>query len=259
MRVRNMVRLWPLLLIVLSVKGVPAGELQGDGSRLKEPYLRKVLKVEGITVWIVDGMYIRGNLDEEFTNFGHHYSFPFIPAGEFWLDREASDNERAFYIRHMTVEYRLMAKGAGYDDALEAADSAEAALRIKSGDRKRILAADGGIDTPKVHRGLWRKLKGGVSVWIVDGRLVRSVFFTDFTEGGHDRVYPFVPAGEVWIDDDLRKKERPYVLLHELHERNLMLGGAGYDSAHEESSRLESLCRHHSEELPARLKKEGWN
>jgi hypothetical protein len=67
--------------------------------------------------------------------------------------------------------------------------------------------------------------RGEISIWIVDGRLVRSVFDVDFTEGGHDYVYEFVPQNEVWIDNDLEESERPFVLLHELHERNLMAKG----------------------------------
>jgi len=51
----------------------------------------------------------------------------------------------------------------------------------------------------KVHVRLWKKLETPVSVWIIDGRLVRSVFDVDFTEGGHDYVYEFVPQNEVGL------------------------------------------------------------
>lgn len=95
-------------------------------------------------------------------------------------------------------------------------------------------------------------------MWIVDGRLVRSVFDVDFTEGGHDHVYEFVPENEVWIDNDVDEAERPFVLLHELHERNLMEKGWDYDRAHEDSSKLEYHCRQHPEELHNALAKEGW-
>ena len=80
----------------------------------------------------------------------------------------------------------------------------------------------------------------------------------DFTEGGHDYVYEFVPENEVWIDDDIAEKERGYVLLHELHERNRMARGWLYNKAHAESSRLEYRCRHHPEELHEALAAEGW-
>jgi hypothetical protein len=92
----------------------------------------------------------------------------------------------------------------------------------------------------------------------VNGRLVRSVFDIDFTAGGHDYVYEFVPENEVWIDDDIIETERGFVLLHELHERNQMARGWAYSKAHADSSRLEFRCRHHPDELHDALAAEGW-
>jgi hypothetical protein len=40
---------------------------------LKPPYIQKVEERGSLQVWIVDGSYIRGHVDEEFTNFGQHY------------------------------------------------------------------------------------------------------------------------------------------------------------------------------------------
>jgi hypothetical protein len=97
-----------------------------------------------------------------------------------------------------------------------------------------------------------------VTVWIVNGRMVRSAFDIDFTEGGHDHVYEFVPQNEVWIDDAIEEEERGFVLLHELHEHNRMANGMPYSQAHEESSRLEYRCRHHPDELHDALAAEGW-
>ena len=37
--------------------------------------------------------------------------------------------------------------------------------------------------------------------------LVRSVLDVDFTQGGHDHVYEFVPDDEVCIGDDLQDWE----------------------------------------------------
>jgi hypothetical protein len=113
-------------------------------------------------------------------------------------------------------------------------------------------------DPATVHEHLWKKLENGIQVWIVNGRLVRSAYDIDFTEGGHDHVYEFVPTGEVWIDDAIEEEERSFVLLHELHERNRMEKGMPYSQAHAESSRLEFHCRHHPDELHDALAAEGW-
>lgn len=114
-------------------------------------------------------------------------------------------------------------------------------------------------DGHDVHEGLWKKLENGLTVWIVNGRLVRSVFDIDFTAGGHDHVYEFVPEKEIWIDDAIIEQERSYILLHELHERNRMSEGWPYSKAHAESSRLEYRCRHHPDELHDALAAEGWS
>jgi hypothetical protein len=223
------------------------------------PYLEKIEQRGKFAIWIVDGTFLRGHKDEEFTNFGQHFRYPYIPENEFWIDREAAHDEHRFFIEHLLVEHRLMARGMDYDAALEIADRAERKERRRSGDL-RILTHGGKAlpDGRDVHERLWKKLESGLAVWVVDGRLVRSAFDIDFTEGGHDYVYEFVPSNEVWIDDAIDEIERPYVLLHELHERNLMAKGMAYFKAHDDSSRLEYHCRHHTDELHDALGKEGW-
>jgi len=228
-------------------------------TKLKLPYLEKVDKRGNLQVWVVDGSYIRGHINEEFTNFGQHYSFPFIPENELWIDQETKNDERRFFIDHLLVEHRLMAKGVPYNKALTDADKVERRERRRAGDVRRLTHYGQQLpDGREVHERLWKKLENSVSVWIVNGRLVRSAFDIDFTEGGHDYVYEFVPGNEVWIDDAIEEKERGYVLLHELHERNRMAEGLPYSEAHSESSRLEFRCRHHPDELHNALEVEGW-
>jgi len=190
-------------------------------NRLKLPYLRKDQERGDFQIWIVDGSYIRGHIDEEFTNFGQHYRYAYIPVNEFWIDEEAKHDERTFFIDHLLAEHDLMAKGMPYEKALVEADRAERRERRRAGDVRKATHRGRQLpDASSVHERLWKKLENGVSVWVVNGRLVRSVFDIDFTAGGHDHVYEFVPEDEVWIDDAITEKERGFVLLHELHERN---------------------------------------
>ncbi len=100
----------------------------------KLPYLSKVDQRGDFVVWIVDGAYIRGHTDEEFTNFGQHYRYPYIPDQEFWIDQEAEHDEHQFFIDHLLVEHELMAKGMPYADALTRADEAERRERRRAGD-----------------------------------------------------------------------------------------------------------------------------
>jgi hypothetical protein len=68
---------------------------------LKLPYLQKDEARGDYQVWIVDGAYIRSHIDEEFTNFGQDYRYPYIPEKEFWIDQEAEHDERHFFIDNL--------------------------------------------------------------------------------------------------------------------------------------------------------------
>lgn len=151
---------------------------------LKPPYIGKVEQRDDLQIWIVDGAYIRGHIDEEFTNFGQHYRYSYIPKNEFWIDREAKNDEQKFFIDHLLTEHRLMAKGVPYEKAIEEADRVERRERRRAGDLSRMTRHGRQLPDPEqVHEHLWKKLENGISVWLVNGRLVRSVFDIDFTAG----------------------------------------------------------------------------
>lgn len=246
--------------------------------RLKKPYLKEYSHIYNFTVWIVDGGYVRDHLDKEFTNFGQHCDFKFIPKNEFWIDKEyGDDDECPYFIDNMLAEHKFVARGMTPLDAGMRANKVEMCERRKSEEvfkeidskltQERLLR--------KIHLKLILKYSGAVDIWIVNGRLVRDLYFLDFTEGGHDKVYPFIPKNEVWIDDDLSPNERKFVILHELHERNLMCQGWCYDpsdervmikevnrhakihkSAHFAASELEFHYRYHPQEIDEILKEE---
>jgi len=225
---------------------------------MKKPYIKRYSQISNITVWIVDGNFIRCHIDEEFTNFGQHYRFKFIPESEFWIDQEHGKiEEERFYIDHMLVEYRLMKSGIVYEKAIEKADLIEKRERSKVRLIKNLNSKENKeLVLKKIKKELLKKYSKDIKVWVIRGDLVRDLFFIDFTEGGHDKVYPFIPEKEIWIDDDINMRERKFILLHEAHERNLMSKGLTYDEAHKSSSTLEHHCRMHPEETKAKLEKE---
>ena len=63
---------------------------------------------------------------------------------------------------------------------------------------------------------------GEVTVWLVDGAVVRDLYKTDYTEGGHGYVYPWVPKPEIWVEATLERAELPFIVAHEYLERLLM-------------------------------------
>lgn len=225
---------------------------------MKKPYIKKIGGFHHVSVWRVDGTFIREHIDEEFTNFGQHYQFHFIPKNEFWLDKESRRGEQRFLIDHLLVEHRLMETGKTYVQAVTAADRIEKREREKSAFMKaklRIIPKNRG-KAKLVHRQLLKRYSNGFKVWLVDGELVRDLFFVEFTEGGHDKVYDFIPKNEVWLDDDNNPDEQEFILLHELHERNLMARGWSYNRSHNSSSKLEYYCRRHRDKLAKKLNKE---
>jgi len=224
---------------------------------MKKPYIKKFSKISKFDVWIVDGKYIRDNIDEEFTNYGQHYRFDFIPENEFWIDKERVEGEEKYFIDSMLITNRLMAQGVSHKEAVKAADNIEKRERAKDYLMKKGKTKQGTKEEiVTIHKKLLEEYSKNLKVWLVDGEAVRDLFFLDFTEGGHGKVYPFIPENEVWIDDDIDKDEIKFVLLHELHERNLMSEGMKYEDAHKSSSEIEYYCRQHPKELDKKLKEE---
>lgn len=218
---------------------------------LAKPYIKLFDTVDEFSVYEVDGHYIRDNINREFTNFGQHYRFPFIPKHEFWLDKEYAPGEECYFIDHLLLEWHLMDSGVDYDIALGRADTLEKKERLKrellSTVREKITNLFGMVPR-EVYVGKLGSFNE-VEVCIVNGEVVRNLYFIDFTEGGHHFVYDFVPWNEVWIDNDLSPSEMEYVLLHELHERYLMSQGYDYAHAHRSSSIIEYKCRRDPKKL----------
>jgi hypothetical protein len=94
--------------------------------------------------------------------------------------------------------------------------------------------------------------KKDLKIYIVDGKRVRDKMDVSFGLGGHDKVYKYIPSGEVWIEK-LGKDMKP-ILLHELFERKLMKSGSSYDEAHKGATIAESFYRRNPKLIEKRLK-----
>lgn len=226
---------------------------------VKKPYLKKREKIGNLTIWIVDGKYIRNKLDIEFTNCGEHYVFPFIPKNELWLDKEFGTKDEKHYIDYLLKEYSLMSKGINYNKALKKADEVQKREIEKEKEFKKLKKLENKKNyelIKKIHKKLLKTYSNHLKVWVVNGKIVREIFFIDFVEGGHDKVYSFIPKNEIWLDDDISQKERKFVLLHEAHERFLMSNGKNYCNSHANSSRIEHKYRINKKGLGEALKKE---
>lgn len=200
---------------------------------MSKPHLRKLKQLGSLSVWEVDGLWVRheGGLPD-FNNFGAWPRFQSIPRNEFWLDRGQTEEYR-FYLINLIAERKAIRQGQTPEQAQNVGEQAEAQARKQAAPSRPEDAVE------QVHRRSLGRLPNGVEVWLVDGDKVRDWFFTDFVQGGHDLVYSWIPAKQIWIDDTVVEKERQLVLLHEAYERKLMEQGMPYEKAHERALKVE--------------------
>jgi hypothetical protein len=81
-----------------------------------------------------------------------------------------------------------------------------------------------------------------ITVYQVNGFYVRNNIFLDYTQGGNDQKYTWIPAGEIWLDK-ANRIEFSFIALHELTERRLMAGGMIYEQAHDQANVAEKQTR----------------
>lgn len=222
--------------------------LRGKPQRRFAPRLDKRLIAcqEGHNVYAVNAFAVRNTTqpDEEFGNFATSDQFPdVIEKTDIWISDRVVETEATFFIANALAQLAARERGLSNENAYEAGQEAEQDLR------ERIVGVkyrDG-----KPHRHVPEAIYAEpyltlddpefpVKVWRIDGNLVRSYYKTDYTEGGHGQVYPWVPKREIWVEKDLDRREVPFILSHEYLEMRLMRDeGIDYDTAHETAARME--------------------
>lgn len=178
---------------------------------------------------IVDGFKIRNTIDVDFSVIGDHNLYPYIGRGEIWFDR-AFIKEKDFFIR-LFRERSLLTKKFGYEKA------------------KEILRAKWCLDAAWHDNSLKRirlkivRREKFLTIFLVDGGVVRKTLDPNFCFGGHWKIYKYIPKNEVWIDSAVLPGERKYVIIHEMHELKLMKKGMNYNNAHDFASASEKAAR----------------
>jgi hypothetical protein len=186
--------------------------------------------------------------DEEFGNFAARDQFPnLIPRGQLWIGEKTLNEEGIFFIANGLTQLKEKEHGTSPDKAYTKGLDIERTLRE---DITGLKFRDG-----KPHKRVPPKLyiehyltlpdpKFAVEVWLVDGSMVRSLYKTDYTEGGHGFVYRWVPKQQIWVEKDLDRWELPFIVCHEYLELRLMRDeGIDYDTAHEICSKVEFKLR----------------
>jgi hypothetical protein len=213
-----------------------------------QPKLNKrfVATRDGYDIFSINPFAIR-NLaqpDEEFDNFATHNEFPdIIPKGAIWINERAMRREGEFFSANAVARLKALEGGASEDSAYTIGLNADRKLRaMRTGIRYRAHRPSKRI-SPRIHVRRYFTLpdeKFPIDVWIVDGLRVRSTYMTNYTEGGHGYVYPWVPKNEIWIEEAIELAEVPFIVAHEYIEHRLMRDeGMEYDKAHECCSEVE--------------------
>lgn len=222
----------------MTVAPTPVPPELRDRSRDSDMHKRPWGSINGTPVYLVSGAWIRDRLDDDFTDYGQHLHKPYVPAGEIWVD-QATDPSEVRYMAHACfVEAREMATGATFDAAHDVVDAENAIERQSDAVRFNPLIEGRLADV------------GQLRVVVVNGQVVRDLFSPDWVYGGHHYVYPWIPEGEIWIEDALEDTDKFFVLLHEARERKLMsVDGWPYERAHADATSLEQEARDNPERL----------
>ena len=178
-----------------------------DISKNKNIYIKKIKSTNNYDVWLVDGSYIRKNINENFVEYDHHLNHSFVPKDELWIDNETNTDEWKFFMDHMFTEIELTQK-KGKDienkkDITEKADILEKKEREAELKKKRLYKLKNNPEKllNKIKRKFLEKYSNdNIKIWLVDGRMVRDFFFVEYAEGGHDKVYGFIPENEILIN-----------------------------------------------------------
>lgn len=187
-------------------------------------------------IWEVNGKLVRNRIDIEFTNGGHHWSNPYIPADEVWIDQSQSGfGEQDFWAARQLLERQLRSGGSTENEAFKKAQDMEIDLR-----RTSQLGTD---QLPGTLRRYQLPDYWGYKVFIVNGKLVRDMIDIEFSLGGNGLRYEYIPKEELWLDDVLVREERPAILRHEAVEADLMRQGMSYEQAHEHANVAEKKVR----------------
>jgi hypothetical protein len=192
-------------------------------------------------VYTVNGEKVR-DLTKGDEEFGLSSSYPYfpnlIPKNEIWIEDDVKTDERNILIHIELYKLKLIDNGMEKWDAYHKAEKMDKKYREER-DKNPEKTDEKGHE--KIYKKEYCKIKDDdLTVWLVDAEMVRDKYKTDFMEGGHGYVYKWIPNNEIWIEDGLKDKEIPFVLIHEYVERTLMKEkGMKYDNAHNIAAKVE--------------------
>lgn len=225
-------------------------------------------KNENFDIWIIDGNRVREKIYKEFLYGGNEQRYIFNPKGEIWIDNAISCEEYDLTVAHELNERHLMAKfgwtyQTAHDSSLmleqvirrrnqEICSAHEASLKkvsvLDSYNIKEIRNIPDSIYLQNIYR-IPEGIRDSITIWVVDGYLIRKNIYPDFGFSGNDLAYHFIPPKEIWIDGQVSCEETEYSIALEMNERKLMSEGISYSDAYEDAVQIIQNSRDAMEKL----------
>jgi hypothetical protein len=228
---------------------------------------------DNYNIWIVDGNQVRQKLYKEWLYGGNEQRYIFNPKGEIWIDNAISSEEFDLTVAHELNERHLMAKfGWTYQTSHDSSLRLELSIRHKNEEIckaheaslkkvgvtdsygiKEIKFIQDSVQLQNIYRIPMGK-RDSISIWVVDGYMVRKNIYPDFGFSGNDLAYHFIPSKEIWIDGQVSCEETEYSVSLEKMERKLMEEGKSYSDAYEiavemvlqQRKKMENIIKSHS-------------
>ncbi|MBZ0184692.1 MAG: hypothetical protein K8F91_00470 [Candidatus Obscuribacterales bacterium] len=207
---------------------------------------------QGQGIWIVDGFKVVRHLYPPFVMGGNDQRYRFNPDNDVWIDNRIGCEEIEYTIAHELIERKFMReRGMTYDRAHSFGLLLEKNMR--DADRLRAIRHGKKADplVAPVYRSLFNRLDG-ISVWIVDGPVVRREIDGDFCFGGNDLSCQYIPAGEIWLDSSMSSEHTFYALKHQVEERKRLSAGMSWNDAYESALALRIVEQERQEKLANR-------
>jgi hypothetical protein len=174
--------------------------------------------------------------NQEFCSIAIHEDFPkYIKKNEIFIDENLSASEIKSFLIGLKDRLECLEDDSKnhencYKHAMEKEKEKNYRLKHKSKIKKEKCC-------------VLNDYKNKIDVFYVNGKGVRDIYKTDFSQGGHGYVYDWIPKNQIWIEKE-EKEETAFILVHEYSEMVMMRDlKMEYEDAHPVSSKIEMKFR----------------
>lgn len=215
-----------------------------------EQIKRFFAKTPNYKIYFVDSFKLRQSSKQfsSFLDFGTHFQFAKIPRGEIWVANELTEFEKNLNFKAAVRFLSEIARTKRLDAALVSASAVLDAERGKislqrNKKEKLFIFSDEAIKAVRTKEIVKLTVADEeITIWLVDGNLIRENYSINFVDGGHGFIYSFIPKNEIWIDSAIDLNDFDSIVLHETVESQLMRKfNMNYDKAHLEATKAEYI------------------